>query len=188
LQLFLDDQAKLNLETAVIRKGFEIFFTEYHSYEDITAHLDELASQHQKLVKKFKIGTTSEGRPIYAWRLHKKAKKLKSSKKSKKFKKKTHGQKNLLSSWLEDLGDDISEWLDSVVGIFNTPDEDGDLYEDEEDEYQVMKKKNKQKKPMEIVINGGQHGREWISPVSYQSSNTLMKPILTQRFRPLFLI
>ncbi|CAO3687490.1 unnamed protein product [Umbelopsis ramanniana] len=178
LQLFLDDQAKLNLETAVIRKGFENFFTEYHSYQDITAHLDELASQHKKLVKKFEIGTTSEGRPIYAWRLHKKAKKSKSSKKSKKSKKKTHGHKNLLSSWLEDLGDDISEWLESVVGIFNTPDEDGDLYEDEEDDYQVTKKKDKQKKqkkPMEIVINGGQHGREWISPavVSYMMAAML---------------
>lgn len=174
--MFLDDQAKLNSETAVIRKGFENFFTEYHSYQDITAHLDELASQHKKLVKKFEIGTTSEGRPIYAWRLHKKSKKTKSPKKSKKSEKKTHGHKNLLSSWLEDLGDDISEWLESVVGIFNTPEEDGDLYEDEEDDYQVTKKKNKQKKqkkPMEIVINGGQHGREWISPVSYQSSNTL---------------
>lgn len=185
--MFLDDQAKLSSETAVIRKEFEKFFTDYHSYKDITAYLDELASQHKKLVKKFKIGNTSEGRPIYAWRLHKKAKKSKPSKKSKK----THGKKNLLSSWLEDLGDDISEWLESVVSIFNTPDEDGDLYEDEEDDYQVTKKKNKQKKqkkPMEIVINGGQHGREWISPVSYQSTYMLMKPLLIQQFRPLFLI
>ncbi|KAI8581435.1 hypothetical protein K450DRAFT_233083 [Umbelopsis ramanniana AG] len=151
LQQFLDNQAKLNYETTVIRKGFENFFTDYHSYEDITAHLDELASQHKKLVKKIKIGTTSEGRPIYAWRLHKKAKK---SKPTKKPKKKTHG-KNLLSSWLEDL----------------------DLYEDEEDDYQVTKKKKqkKPKKPMEIVINGGQHGREWISPavVSYMMAAML---------------
>jgi Zinc carboxypeptidase len=165
LQLFLDNQAKLNYETKVSREGFENFFTDYHSYEDITAHLDELASQYKKLVKKIKIGTTSEGRPIYAWRLHKKAKK---SKPTKTPTKKTHG-KNLLSSWLEDLGDNINEWFESAVDIFNTPDEDEDLYEDEEDDYQVTKKKNKDKKPkkpMEIVINGGQHGREWISPVS----------------------
>ncbi|KAG2189259.1 hypothetical protein INT44_004401 [Umbelopsis vinacea] len=174
LQLFLDNQAKLNFETTAIRKEFEKFFTEYHSYEDITAHLDELASQHKKLVKRIQIGTTSEGRPIYAWRLHKKTKQPKSTKK---HKKKSHG-KNMLSSWLEDLSDNIAEWFESAADIFNPLDEDEDLYEDEEDDYQVMKKKKKQKKakkPMEIVINGGQHGREWISPavVSYMMAAML---------------
>ncbi|KAH8554888.1 hypothetical protein BGW37DRAFT_215498 [Umbelopsis sp. PMI_123] len=163
LKDFLDNQVKLNTETISTQKAFENFFTEYHSYEDITVYLDELASQHPKLVKKIEIGTTSEGRSIYAWRLHKKTKK---SKKTKQHKKRSH-DKNLISSWLEDLGDNVMEWFESVVETFDLTDEYEEEYEDEEDNYQEMKKKHKQKKsknPMEIVINGGQHGREWISP------------------------
>lgn len=163
LQNFLDEQITHSNTEKSNHNKFESFFTEYHSYDDITAFLDEMAGKHEKLVKKFQIGTTSEGRPIYAWRLHKRIK---------------NKRQNSMSSWLEDLKDNMTQWFESARDLFRIHQSADDSDHEEleaDDEEKLMKKqrkvkgkgKKKLRKPMEIVINGGQHGREWISPVGY---------------------
>jgi hypothetical protein len=174
LQTFLDDQLTHSNTEKSNHSKFGSFFTEYHSYDDITAFLDEMAGKHQKLVKKFQIGTTSEGRPIYAWRLHKRIK---------------NKRQNSMSSWLEDLEDNMTQWFESARDLFriHKSADDSDHEELEgDDEQQLMKKqrkgkgkdKKKLRKPMEIVINGGQHGREWISPVGYMPRADLFQYLL----------
>ncbi|GAB5586371.1 Carboxypeptidase A5 [Umbelopsis nana] len=154
LQTFLDQPLQTSIASTRTFEGFETFFTKYHSYDEINAFLDGMAEKHKKLVKKVQIGTTSEGKPIYAWRIHKENKKQKNKTS------KTH-----MSSWLEDLSDNVTEWFESARDLFNSSvDKDDD---DDDDEQSFMKKKKHKQKhrtPMEIIINGGQHGREWISP------------------------
>lgn len=83
-----------------------------------------------------------------------------------------------MSSWLEDLKDNMTQWFESARDLFRIHQSADDSDHEEleaDDEEKLMKKqrkvkgkgKKKLRKPMEIVINGGQHGREWISPVGY---------------------
>lgn len=94
-----------------------------------------------------------------------------------------------MSSWLEDLKDNMTQWFESARDLFriHKSADDSDHEELEgDDEQQLMKKqrkgkgkdKKKLRKPMEIVINGGQHGREWISPVGYMPRADLFQYLL----------
>lgn len=165
LQTYLDQQHQTNLDINN-SQAHENFFSDFHSYEKITAFMDDLTTRHSKLVKKFEIGNTSEGRPIYAWTVHKKAKKGKKNKKRK--------NSDEVSSWLEHMADRFFGWLEeslepSNLSLDDDDDDEVDVDLLQEPEINMSKKKHKKKKnrkPMEIIINGGQHGREWISPVS----------------------
>ncbi|KAG2185881.1 hypothetical protein INT43_002319 [Umbelopsis isabellina] len=173
LQTFLDQRHKTKLDINN-NIAHENFFSDFHSYENITSFMNELTTRHSKLVKKFQIGNTSEGRPIYAWTVHKKAKKGKKNKKSKKA--------DEVSSWLGTMADRVFDWLEerlepSNFGLDDDDDDEVDVDLLQEPEINMSKKKHKKKnrKPMEIIINGGQHGREWIAPavVAYIMSELL---------------